>query len=209
MDSLFDNINNSSKEKLLKILEATTLTFPRNINVFSAIKDSNSIGIIEYGSLQVIRNDYDGGRSIIEELEDNDIFGSIIYPVSEQEYEIITKEEAKIIFIDYNIIMNYNETMHSYYNQFIKNLLKIITDKISERNKRIEILTKKSIRDKLLEYFKINSQRTGSKIVYLPFTFTELADYLAVDRSAMSREMKYLKEEGFIQVSNKKITLLY
>ena len=105
--------------------------------------------------------------------------------------------------------MNYNETMHSYYNQFIKNLLKILTDKISERNKRIEILTKKSIRDKLLEYFKINSQRTGSKIVYLPFTFTELADYLAVDRSAMSREMKYLKEEGFIQVSNKKITLLY
>ena len=47
MDSLFDKINNSSKEKLLKILEATTLTFPRNINVFSTIKDSNSIGIID------------------------------------------------------------------------------------------------------------------------------------------------------------------
>ena len=97
MGGLFDKINNSSKEKLLKILEATTLTFPRNTNVFSAIKDSNSIGIIEYGSLQVIRNDYNGCRNIIEELEDNDIFGSIIYPVSEQEYERQIRQKIKPI----------------------------------------------------------------------------------------------------------------
>ena len=209
MNNLFENINASSKEKLLKILEATILVLPKNANIFKAINDTNIIGIIECGSIQIIKNDYNGNRTIVDTLEDNNIFGSIIYPISNQEYEIITKEKTKLIVIDYNIIMNYNETNHSYYNQFIKNLLKVIVTKGNEKNERIEILTKRTIRDKLLEYFKINSQRTGSKIVYLPFTFTELADYLAVDRCAMSREMKYLKEEGFISISNKKITLLY
>ncbi len=209
MNNLFENINASSKEKLLKILEATILVLPKNANIFKAINDTNIIGIIECGSIQIIKNDYNGNRTIVDTLEDNNIFGSIIYPISNQEYEIITKEKTKLIVIDYNIIMNYNETNHSYYNQFIKNLLKVIVTKGNEKNDRIEILTKRTIRDKLLEYFKINSQRTGSKIVYLPFTFTELADYLAVDRCAMSREMKYLKEEGFISISNKKITLLY
>lgn len=209
MNNLFENINASSKEKLLKILEATVLVLPKNANIFKAINDTNIIGIIECGSIQIIKNDYNGNRTIVDTLEDNNIFGSIIYPISNQEYEIITKEKTKLIVIDYNIVMNYNETNHSYYNQFIKNLLKVIVTKGNEKNDRIEILTKRTIRDKLLEYFKINSQRTGSKIVYLPFTFTELADYLAVDRCAMSREMKYLKEEGFISISNKKITLLY
>ena len=74
---------------------------------------------------------------------------------------------------------------------------------------RIEILTKKTIRNKLLEYFKIVSTKNNSKNIYLPFTFTDLADYLAIDRSAMTRELKNLKGEGFIEIKGKRITLLY
>ena len=95
------------------------------------------------------------------------------------------------------------------YNRFLKNLLDIVTQRIQEKNERIEILTKNTIRNKLLEYFHIYSKKHGTKYVYLPFTFSDLADYLAVDRSAMSRELKYLKEEGFIEVKGKRITRLY
>ena len=84
-----------------------------------------------------------------------------------------------------------------------------MSEKINEKNNRIEILTKKTIRNKLLEYFKMMTKRSGSKHIYLTLSFTELAEYLAVDRSAMSRELKNLKDEGFIEVKNKKITLLY
>ena len=81
--------------------------------------------------------------------------------------------------------------------------------KIKEKNERIEILSKKTIRNRLLEYFHISTQKTGSKIIYLPFSYTELADFLAIDRSAMSREIKNLKNEGFIKTTKGKITLLY
>ena len=75
-------------------------------------------------------------------------------------------------------------------------------------NSRIELLTKKNIRDKLLTYFNILSSRSFSKTFSLPFSLTDLADYLSVDRSAMMRELSHLKNEGFIEKKGNKITLL-
>ena len=82
-------------------------------------------------------------------------------------------------------------------------------NKVSDLNLRIELLSKKTIRDKLISYFRILSEKNFSKTFTLPFSLTDLADYLSVDRSAMMRELKSLKNEGFIKKSDKnKITLL-
>ena len=76
-------------------------------------------------------------------------------------------------------------------------------------NERIEVLTKRSIRDKLLNYFEISLRDKVSKTFTIPFSFTDLADYLSIDRSAMTREIKHLKDEGFISINGKRITLMY
>ena len=191
------------------MLEADTLHFKKDSTILSVIKNDNIVGIITSGYLQIIRTDHNGIRTIIEELEEQDVFGSFISSLKNKEYEIIAKEDTEIIIIDYDNIINCNLTNKSFYNQFIKNLLQITSKKIQEKNERIEILTKKTIRNKLLEYFKIISKKHNSKYIYLPFNFTDLADYLAIDRSAMSRELKYLKEEGFIEIKGKRIKLLY
>ena len=204
----FDNINKQEKINLLKDLEAYSISFEKNELILKKVKNTNFIGIIVNGLIQIIKTDYNGNRIIIEELGENEIFGSKISSLNNIEYSIITKEETKIIIFDYYQIINKN-CKSKYYNQFIKNLLEIIINSINEKNNRIEILTKKTIRNKLLEYFRIVSSKNNSKNIYLPFTFTDLADFLAIDRSAMSRELKYLKEEGFIEIKNKRITLLY
>ena len=204
----FKNMNKMEKQNLLKDLEAYSINFQKNEIVLKKIKNTNFIGIIINGLIQIIKTDYNGNRTIIEELGENEIFGSKLSSLNNDEYSIIAKDETKIIIIDYDQIINKN-SKSKYYNQFIKNLLEIIVSSINEKNNRIEILTKKTIRNKLLEYFKIVSSKNKSKNIYLPFTFTDLADFLAIDRSAMSRELKYLKEEGFIEIKNKRITLLY
>ncbi len=84
-----------------------------------------------------------------------------------------------------------------------------MNDKLNEKNERIQILTKKTIRNRLLEYFSMAKTKSGSNNIYLPFSFMALADYLGVDRSAMSRELGYLKEEGFIEIKGKRIKLTY
>lgn len=209
MIDLFKDISSSNKRKILKMLEANTLTFNPNCRVLSSVKWEGMIGYVVKGYLQIIRIDYNGNRTIIEELEENSVFGSNLSSLKNNEFEIITKEESQIIIIDYQNIISSSNSIYPYYCQFIMNLLEITVDKIGEKNNRIEILTKKSIRDKLLEYFKIISMNNHSKIIYLTLNYSELADYLAVDRCALSRELKNLKDDGLIKKEGRKIVLLY
>lgn len=208
MRKLFANISVKDQKKLLKLLETSVLNYKKDSIILSTV-NNNIIGIILEGKAQIIRTDYNGNRTIIEELEEESIFGTALSSLSSDECQIITKEDTKILVIDYDIIISSKNNNYSYYNQFIKNLLEITTNIIDEKNNRIEILTKKSIRDKLLEYFRIYRKKHGTNIIYLPFSYTDLSDYLAVDRSAMSREIKSLKEEGFISTKGRKINLLY
>ena len=208
MNKLFKNITASQQSKLLKLLETNILYYKKDTPMLTTVQ-GNIIGIILKGHAHIIRTDYNGNQMIIEELEEESIFGSFISALSSDEYQIITKEDTKILIIDYDHILENDNSSYSYYNQFIKNLLEISTNIIDEKNDRISILTKKTIRDKLLEYFNIYSRKHGNRVIYLPYSYTELADYLAVDRSAMQRELKYLKEEGFIETKGRRITLQY
>ncbi len=208
MSEIFRNISEKDKCKLLKTLEANTHTFRKNESFFQLFKNDKMIGIVLSGNIQIIKNDYEGNEILMEDLEEGDIFGNTISSIQNVEHNIVVKEESTIILIDYNHILNCN-IEKDYYLTFMKNLLEIVMHKLQEKNERLEILTKKTIRNKILEYLKIMRTKHGSRFVYLPFNFKDLADYLVIDRSAMTRELKYLKEEGFIAIKGKRIEILY
>lgn len=203
----FDNISTKNKKKLLWALEAHIMEFKPGTNMVSVFPNDKILGVIEEGIIEVSRTDYNGNKIVIETLEENDIIGSALSPIKNGEYDVVAKENAKVIMFDYDFIVSFNENTKSYYNQFIKNLFIIITKKLNDKNERLEILTRKTIRNKLLEYFKTEYKKHGSRIIYLPFTFTDLANYLAIDRCAMTREIKALKDDGIIKVKDRKIYL--
>ena len=209
MISLFKDITPNNKGKLLKLLETSNFTYQKGVNIAYLFKDKESIGLVLSGSLDIIRIDYNGTRTIIETIYEEEILGTSLTSLLSNDYEIITREDTKILWLDYNVILGINDIKYSYYNQFIKNLLMIALEKNTLKNERIEILTQKTIRNKLLEYFRIEALKNRSKIIYLKSTWQDLADYLAIDRCAMTRELKNLKEEGFINTKGRVITLLY
>jgi CRP-like cAMP-binding protein len=208
MINLFSNIQEKNKEKLLNSFRSYSINYSKGKKIIDVFRDNNEIGIINSGYIQIIKNNYNGTSTIIEELYEDDIISSLFYYLKNDVYEIIAKEDTKITIMDYREILGQTNNSKSY-NQLIKNLFSIISKKMVERNEHIEILSERSIRNKLLEYFNINAQKNGSRYIYLPFNFSDLANYLAIDRSAMSRELSYLKEEGFISIKGKRITLLY
>ena len=210
MKNLFENISLKNKEKLFKIFRASTVKFTKGINIIDYMDRTNSIGIIDSGSIDIIQTDYDGNETLIDELSTNDIFGSTIYSiVLSDECSIVTKENTIVTFIDYREIENAEFIKSDFYITFVQNLLTIIFEQMALKNKRIDILTKKTIRNKLLTYFKQLSKEQGSKSITLPFNISYLAKFISVDRSAMIRELKYLKEEGMIDQKAKKIRLYY
>lgn len=209
MNDLFKGIHPSKHGFLLKMLEASSLHFSVNELVSSKIKMNNYIAIVKTGYLHIIKTDSYGNRSLVEVLDEGDIFGTNISNLVNSDYDVIAKEDSLVIFIDTAYIYSNANINSSIFSQFLINLLEITQKKLSINNERVDILTNKTIRNKLLSYFKHSYMDTNARIVYIPSTFTALADYLAIDRSAMSRELKNLKDEGLIEIKNKKIKLLY
>ena len=146
---------------------------------------------------------------ILENLTKFSVFGTNISGIDNDDCEIISKTDSEILVINYNDLLNPKNLNHVYFNIFLYNLFDITNNKFRESNKRIRILEKKQIRDKLLEYFDIEYSENPSKALYLPFSLKDLADYIAVNRSAMFRELKHLKDDRLIEIKNRKITLLY
>lgn len=209
MDELFNNISVRNREKILSYLDSMSYKYPKNKEILSNISNYNFLCIVVKGHIQIVKNDVEGNRTIVEDFLENSLFSSLSYPLYNEEYSVITKEDTKLNIIDLNSILNIKENKLSYYNQFLKNLIVILTNIISKANIRIEVLSNKSIRDKLLDYFRIESKKNNSRVIYLPMSYTELADYLAVNRSALSREIKNLKEDLLIETKGRRIKLLY
>ena len=209
MTKLFENISDKNILKLKKILKSSTLLYHKGVNVLSNVNLQDFIAIIDTGSVKLIYNDYNGNSTVLEELNEGEFFGSLTLNVNSEEITCITKEETKITFIEYNEITNDEIIRTDFYIIFIKNLIKILNEQLHNKNNRIELLTKRSIRDKLIEYFTQQAQKTGHNKFKLPMTYTDLANYLSIDRSAMTREIKCLKNEGFIKTNNRTITIYF
>ncbi|MBR2828493.1 MAG: Crp/Fnr family transcriptional regulator [Bacilli bacterium] len=209
MTNIFENIQQKNILKLKQFLRSNTIKYPKNVNILSNVNQENFISIIEKGHLQLIQIDYNGNQTIIEELKEGDILSSTTTFIQSDEIISLTKEETIITYIDFNNITNNDIIKTEFYIIFIKNILKILNEQLANKNKRIELLSKHTTRDKLLEYFKMISKEKKSKSFLLPITYTELSNYLSVDRSAMMREISYLKEDNLIKTNKRKITIFY
>lgn len=203
MKDIFNNIETKEKDALIKGLEAHTVNLKKNTEL-SKILYKNILGIVLSGSVQIIKIDYDGNKSILEDVYEKMVFGSIISSLDSEEISLVAKEDATLLIFDYDHILKFTNTSSKSYIQFLKNVLQITNNEVAKKNIRTEILTKKTIRSRLLTYFETYSK--GGRLV-LNHTYTELADFLAVDRCAMTRELKNMKEEGVIETRGREITI--
>lgn len=185
-------------------------TFAKNEVITTYIQKRNQFCILVDGNADLVRYDLNGNRTIVEHLSKNDIFGEVFYQVTiNNELLVEAREKCKVLIYTYNDIHTKCRNNCKFHQKLSEYLPELILSKVTDLNMRVELLTKRSTRDKLLGYFSLLSTRTLSKTFSLPFSLTDLADYLSVDRSAMMREMKLLKDDNLIEKNGNKITLLY
>lgn len=206
---IYENIDEKNIKKILHTLQSTTLLYKNNQSIAYSIGNRNIIGIIEEGNANLIRFDFDGKRTIIEEMSKDDIFSDMFLSTDSSELSVVATTDCKVTFIEYNELIKECTTNDKIAPILLNNLIQVMSRKLIKRNERIELLTRRSIRDKLLHYFELEGKKKNSKTFNLNYSYTDLADYLSVDRSAMMRELKNLKDDKLIQDVNKKITILY
>ena len=209
MKDPFADLSKYQVGKLYELLGVHIYNYNKNEDVLPTIRRENIIGIILSGYAQIIDIDYNGNEFVSEELEKNSIFGSKISSTDSKNCQILAIENVQVLVIDYEKLINQKNLKYSYFNIFMMNLFDIINSKMSKKNERIKILEKKQIRERILEYFEIQYKKRYTRNIYMPLSFKDLADYIAVNRSAMFRELKYMKEEKLIEVKGNRVTLLY
>lgn len=206
--SIFNELTYTDQDKILNDFKARSSSFSKGVTIMSNLRTTRDFNIVKSGIINIIRFNYNGTRTIIETLEEDDVFGNFSSATNEELY-VIAETDTEIISFNYdNIFQRYSKNIDLHY-QFNENVVKILAEKLQSTNDRIQILTEKTIRNKLLNYFNSLYKKNLSKNITIPFSLTNLADYLSIDRSAMMRELKNLKDEGLINQKGKKIQLLY
>lgn len=184
--------------------------FSKNEVITTYIQNRNQICIMLEGRADLIRFDLNGNKDIVDKFNSYDIFGETFYPVhTNNELTVLAITDCDVLFLVHDDIYQKCKANCKFHNILSSSILELALKNSVHQNTRIEVLSKRTIREKLLTYFSILSTTDFSKTITIPFSLTNLADYLSVDRSAMMRELKNLIDEGFISKSGNKIKLLY
>lgn len=208
--SLFSGIQSEQIESLLCCLSATYQSFKKNEFIVHSGSSSSLVGMVLYGRAHIIKEDFWGNRTIISEITSGELFGESYACLSAPTFEIsvLSVETCQVLFMNVTKIVTVCTSSCIFHTTLIQNMLSILANKNVLLTKKMEHLSKRSIREKLLSYLSAESLHHASPFFDIPFNRQQLADYLSVDRSALSKELGKLKEEGRIDFYKNQFHLL-
>ena len=167
------------------------------------------LGIVTEGSAVVERIDRHGGRTILEHLEAGGVFGEMLMfeNVAGDSITVVAERPCRVWFMAASQVTKRCENACAHHSRMVENMFRLVADKATALSERVEVLSRRSIRDKLLCYFSLLAARSGGSDFSLPFSLSALADYISADRSAMMRELKKMREEDLLSVHGRDVTL--
>ena len=195
---LFDGIEENHLLKMLSCLGARIATFEKKQTIFSEGTHAGNVGIVLSGSAQMIQNDYYGNRSIIADVAPSEMFAEdfACAEVGALPVSVIASEASDVMIIDCSHILHTCENNCGFHQRLIYNMMRGLAKKTVLFHQKIEIISKRTTRDKLLTYLSFMAKKSGKRSFDIPFDRQELADYLEVERSGLSTEIGKLKDEG-------------
>ena len=208
---IFQGISDADLEKMLVCFQAQFRHSFVGETLLTYANHFEKMGVMINGEADLVRFDQDGNRTLIEHLMPGDVFGemfAVAFRPDKEELALVASKDCEYLFIDYSHLIKRCPNACSYHSILVSNTLQLMTQKARDLNARIETLSRRTLRQKLITYFEIQASQLGSAKFRLPFSLEKLADYLCVDRSAMLREMKKLRDEGFIVSKGRAIELL-
>lgn len=169
-----------------------------------------TIGILTEGSAVLERIDENGSRSILEHLETGSVFGEMLMfeNVAGDHIAVVCERPCQVWFMRGDQLTKRCEKACDHHSRMVENMFHLVAEKAMTLSERVEILSRRSIREKLMCYFTMQAAKTNGNCFSLPFSLSALADYISTDRSAMMRELKKMREEGLVDVTGRKVTLL-
>ncbi|MBR5517287.1 MAG: Crp/Fnr family transcriptional regulator [Firmicutes bacterium] len=207
---LFNDIEESNIVGLMQCISARTKTYEKDDAIVLEGSPADFVGIVLSGKLQIIKEEFEGSLTIISDVMPGEMFGEVFAcaKANEMPVSVYACEKSSVMLLNFNRLLTTCSNACPFHSKVIQNLLQIVSHKAISLNKRIEIISKRSIRDKLICYLSMEYERTRKTQFAIPFNRQQLADYLCVERSALSAEMSRMKKEKIIDYRKNEFWLL-
>ena len=200
---LFKGVEETSIGSLLQSMGARKRHFDKGNFVFYAGDDINTISIVLSGSCHIVQEDYWGNRNILTLVQKGQLFGEAFaaLPSAQAIVDVVVVEEGDILFLSIDSLMRSDTSLPA-------EARRVLAGKNILLTKKIRYISQRSTRQKLMAYLSDEARRLGSSSFTIEFNRQQLADFLSVDRSAMSAELSRMQKDGLIKYHKDEFTLL-
>lgn len=197
---LFSGIEETQLLAMLKCLRAVTKEYSKSSFILHTGDSVSTVGLVLSGTVQIIKEDFWGNRTIINQVGSGQLFAESFscaqtdhLPIS-----VISATHCEVMFFNYKKIIATCSSACQFHARLIQNMLKAVAQKNISLTTKIEHMSQKTTREKLLSYLSEQAHLACSNSFSIPFNRQQLADYLSVDRSAMSSELGRMRDEGLL-----------
>ncbi|MDR2109378.1 MAG: Crp/Fnr family transcriptional regulator [Coriobacteriales bacterium] len=207
---LFKGVAAEQLLALLDCLGTRVRSYHKGEFILRAGECGESVGVLIEGSADVIREDFWGNRAIIARLLPADLFAEafVCAGVERLPVSVVSLNTTTVLFLDFKRIIGVCSAACAFHSSLIGNMLRVLASKNVNLTRKLEDLTQRSTREKLLSYLSRQAAGAGRASFAIPFNRRELADYLGVDRSALSAEMSRMRDAGLIRYRKNHFELL-
>ena len=198
---LFSGIPTNELDSMIHCLQPKVYTYKKNSYIAIGGEPFTGLGILLTGEAAVIKENIGGGRNVMTVLKAGHIFGEMIAFSGKHNWpaSVFAQTACSVIFLAPDKITGNCANACAGHTQLIKNLLSILSEKALLLNRKVEYLTISNMRGKISTYLVEQCQFAGNKVFSLPLNRNDLADFLNVSRTALSREMGRMRDEGLIE----------
>ena len=208
--NLFSGVGEEDIASLLSCLGARKKEYKKGEYILREGEHISDIFILVEGKIHIQKDDYWGNRSILSVISVGEMFGEG-YAAPESGAllnDVVAVEDSSVIFFDVKRTLTTCSSACRFHNMIVQNMFFAISDKNRKLVQKLGHMSGRTTRAKLISYLSEEAKRQGSSTFTVPFNRQQLADYLCVDRSAMSNELCKMRDEGMIKFEKSRFELL-
>ncbi len=169
-----------------------------------------SVGVVLSGSVQMIREDVWGNKALLLSMHPSELFGEtfVCGGIHNRLVSFVAGERTAVLFVPFKQALTTCARSCSFHRQLIENMVAAIAEKNLALMEKVDLISKKSLREKISEYLTRRSEQAGAMTFEIPLGRLQLAEYLHADRSALTRELNLMADEGLIEYHRNRFTIL-
>lgn len=206
---IFKGISPKDLDRMLTCFDARRICFKKGQTIQTYASRLERIGILLSGKAHLYCIDHDGSYTLLEHFRENDLFGELFaLPLQNLEYIVEADADCEVLFIPYASVIKRCPNACEHHSRLVDNLFHLATKKSQILSFRINLLSTRTTRQKLINYLLYMQEKAESCSFTMDMSLTDLASYLCVDRSSMMRELRTMKTEGLLESKGRNITLL-